>query len=191
MKYFITLVLSLLFLSGIAHADKWLCGTSKWKTINGICGTYPDAYADDWFKQYFYIVDDTLNSEDGSHRVQFRELGGSVAFNNDNCTQGTIKLFCDGDPHNFNFDKLDYSFFYRRDRENRRDFRATGRCTPFVNHETNSNMDFSDWMSLTDESEVAEQDWSVEEYLSDEEFTASILKFLAEVGFKPKGLLRP
>ena len=52
-------------------------------------------------------------------------------------------------------------------------------------------MDFSDWMALTDESEVAEQEWSVEEYLSDEEFTASILKFLAEVGFKPKDLLRP
>ena len=188
MRFFIALVLSLLFLSGTAHADKWLCGTAKWKTINGICGTYPDAYADDWFKQYFYIFDDTLNSEDRSHRVQIRELGGSVAFNNDNCTQGTIKLFCDGDPHNFNFDKLDYSFFYRRDRENRKDFWVSGRCTPFVNHETYSNLDFDDWMNLEDESEVAEQEWSVEEYLSDEEYIASIRKFLAEVGFKPKDL---
>ena len=189
MKISIVLVLGIALLSNAAYADKWLCGTAKWKTINGICGTYPDAHPDDWFKQYFYIVDDTLNSEDGSHRVQFRELGGSVAFNNDNCTQGTIKLFCDGHIHNFNFDKLDYSFFYRRERETRRDFRVTGRCTPFVNHETNSNMDFNDWMDLEDESGLAEQDWSVEEYLSDEEFIASLRKFLVEVGFKPKDFL--
>ena len=189
----ISVFICLFLLSNVAHADKWLCGTAKWKTINGICGTYPDAYADDWFKQYFYIVDDTLNSEDGSHRVQIRELGGSVAFNNDNCTQGTIKLFCDGHIHNFNFDKLDYSFFYRRDRETRRDFRVTGRCTPFVIHETNSNMDFNDWMALEDESGLAEQEWSVEEYLSEAESEAEFLavmeKFLAEVGFNPEELL--
>ena len=188
MKHIYTF-LCLFLLSGVANADKWLCGTAKWKTINGICGTYPDAYADDWFKQYFYIVDDTLNSEDGSHRVQIRELGGSVAFNNDNCTQGTIKLFCDGHIHNFNFDKLDYSFFYRRDRETRRDFRVTGRCTPFVNHETNSNMDFNDWMDLEDESGLAEQEWSVEEYQTEEEYVAWMQKVLAEVGFNPEDLL--
>ena len=179
MKY-IYVLLSLCLLSNVAHADKWLCGTAKWKTINGICGTYPDAYPDDWFKQYFYIVDDTLNSEDGSHRVQFRELGGNVAFNNDNCTQGTIKLFCDGHIHNFNFDKLDYSFFYRRDREIRKDFRVTGRCTPFVNHKTNSNMDFNDWMDLEDESE------EVQLGMSEDEFVAVIEKFLAEVGTNPE-----
>ena len=65
----------------------------------------------------------------------------------------------------------------------------SGRCTPFVNHETNSNMDFDDWMPFTEESEVAEQDWSVEEYLSDEEYIASLRKFLVEVGFKPKDFL--
>ena len=64
----------------------------------------------------------------------------------------------------------------------------TGRCTPFVNHETNSNMDFNDWMNLEDESGLAEQDWSVEEYLSDEEFIASIREFLAKVGYKSKDL---
>ena len=64
------------------------------------------------------------------------------------------------------------------------------RCPPFVNHETDSNMEFDDWMLLKDERELAEQEWSVEEYLTDEEFKASIQKFLVEVGIEPKHLLK-
>ena len=48
-------------------------------------------------------------------------------------------------------------------------------------------MDF-DWMPLEDGSGLAEQDWSVEEYLSDEEFIASIQEFMAKVGYKSKDL---
>jgi len=181
--------MSLFLLSGVANADKWLCGTQKLKTSYFICGTFPDAHPDDWFNQYFYIVDDALNSGNGLRRVQFRELGGNVEFNDGNCTQGTIELFCSGDTHVFSFDKSNYSFHYMRDREARKNFRVSGRCTPFVNHETNSNMDFDDWMPFAEESEVAEQDWSVEEYLSDEEYIAYLQKFLVEVGFKPKDFL--
>ena len=46
-------------------------------------------------------------------------------------------------------------------------------------------MDF-DWMPLEDESGLAEQEWSVEEYLSEAEFVAVMEKFLAEVGTNPE-----
>ena len=166
MKYIYAFI-CLFLLSGVAHADKWLCGTSKEKTSYFICGTYLDAYSDDSFRQYFYILDETAKNEDGSGKVMFREVGGKVAFDGDVCRDSTeTELSCHVNSHYLSFDKTDYSFYYWRDREatsaenqsksnvvvvdisrNRftakRDFRVSGICTSFVNHETNSNLDFS------------------------------------------------
>ena len=157
----------LFLLSGVVQADKWLCGTSALKTTAFICGTYPGTWWDDDFKQYFYILDEAAKNEDGSGRVMFREVGGKVAFNGDVCRDSTeTELSCHVNSHYLSFDKTDYSFYYWRDREattaenqlksnvvvvdisrNRftakRDFRVSGICTPFVNHETNSNLDFN------------------------------------------------
>ena len=177
MKYFIALVLSLLFLSGIAHADKWLCGTSKEKTSYFICGTYLDAYSDDSFRQYFYILDETAKNEDGSGRVMLREVGGKVAFNGDICSDSTeTELSCHVNGHHLSFDRTNYSFDYWHDFDywfhkeakraenqsksnvvvvdvsrsgsfakggDKRYLEVSGVCTPFVNHETNSNLDFN------------------------------------------------
>ena len=97
----------------------------------------------------------------------FREVGGKVAFDGDVCRDSTeTELSCRVNSHYLSFDKTGYSFYYWRDREattaenklksnvvvvdisrNRftakRDFRVSGICTPFVNHETYSNLDFS------------------------------------------------
>ena len=177
MKYFIALVLSLLFLSGIAHADKWLCGTAKEKTSYFICGTHLNAYSDDRFRQYFYILDETAKNEDGSGRVMLREVGGKVAFNGDVCSDSTeTELSCDVNGHHLSFDRTNYSFDYWHDFDywprkeakragnqsksnvvvvdlsksgsfakggNKRYLEVSGVCTPFVNHETNSNLDFN------------------------------------------------
>ena len=59
MKYIYAFICFFL-LSGVANADKWLCGTSKEKTSYFICGTYLNAYSDDSFRQYFYILDESL-----------------------------------------------------------------------------------------------------------------------------------
>ena len=136
--------LCLFLLSGVAHADKWLCGTPELKTTAVICGTYPGTWWDDDFKQYFYILDETAKNEDGSGKVMFREVGGKVAFDGDVCRDSTeTELSCHVNSHYLSFDKTDYSFYYWRDREAERDFRVSGICTPFVNHETYSNLDFS------------------------------------------------
>ena len=166
MKYIYAFI-CLCLLSGVAHADKWLCGTPELKTTAVICGTYPGTWWDDDFKQYFYILDETAKNEDGSGKVMFREVGGKVAFDGDVCRDSTeTELSCRVNAHYLSFDKTDYSFYYWRDREattaenklksnvvvvdisrNRftveRDFRVSGICTPFVNHETYSNLDFS------------------------------------------------
>ena len=163
----------LFLLSGVAQADKWLCGTSKEKTSYFICGTYPNAHPDDWFRQYIYILDEAVKNEDGSGRVMLREVGGKVAFNGDVCSDSTeTELSCHVNGHYLSFDKTDYSFYYWHDfdywlrkeakrAENqsksnvvvvdmsrnrftaKRDFRVSGICTPFVNHETHSNLDFN------------------------------------------------
>ena len=166
----------LFLLSGVAHADKWLCGTSKEKTSYFICGTYLNAYSDDSFRQYFYILDETAKNEDGSGRVMLREVGGKVAFNGAICSDSTeTELSCDVNGHHLSFDRTNYSFDYWHDFDywlrkeakraenqsksnvvvvdvsssgsfakggNKRYLEVSGVCTPFVNHETNSNMDF-------------------------------------------------
>ena len=143
MKYIYAFI-CLFLLSGVAHADKWLCGTPELKTTAVICGTYPGTWWDDDFKQYFYILDETTKNEDGSGKVMFREVGGKVAFNGDVCRDSTeTELSCHVNSHYLSFDKTDYSFYYWRDREAERDFRESGIFTPFVNHETYSNLDFS------------------------------------------------
>ena len=68
MKHIYTF-LCLFLLSGVANADKWLCGTAKSKTYYFICGTYPNAHPDDWFRQYIYILDEATKNEDRSGRV--------------------------------------------------------------------------------------------------------------------------
>ena len=166
----------LLLLSGVAHADKWLCGTSKEKTSYFICGTYLNAYSDDSFRQYFYILDETAKNEDGSGRVMLREVGGKVAFNGAICSDSTeTELSCDVNGHHLSFDRTNYSFDYWHDfdywlrkeakragnqsksnvvvvdvsrsgsfgRGDKRYLEVSGVCTPFVNHETNSNLDFN------------------------------------------------
>ena len=166
MKHIYTF-LCLFLLSGVAQADKWLCGTAKSKTNYFICGNYPSTYPDDWFKQYIYILDEAVKNEDGSGRVMFREVGGKVAFNGDVCRDSTeTELSCYVNSHRFSFDRTNYSFDYWHDKEGKRaenklksnvvvvdisrnrftakrDFRVSGICTPFVNHETYSNLDFS------------------------------------------------
>ena len=174
MKYIYAFI-CLFLLSGVAHADKWLCGTSKEKTSYFICGTYLNAYSDDSFRQYFYILDETTKNEDGSGRVMLREVGGKVAFNGDVCSDSTeTELSCDVNGHHLSFDRTNYSFDYWHDfdywlrkeakrAENqlksnvavvdvsrsgsfsfaKRYFHVSGVCTPFVNHETNSNLDFN------------------------------------------------
>ena len=168
MKYIYAFI-CLFLLSGVAHADKWLCGTSKEKTSYFICGTYLNAYSDDSFRQYFYILDETAKNEDGSGTVMLREVGGKVTFDGDVCRDSTeTELSCRVNAHYLSFDKTDYSFYYWRDREAttaenqsksnvvvvdisrsgsfsfaKRYFHVSGVCTPFVNHETNSNMDFN------------------------------------------------
>ncbi len=95
MKYIYALI-CLLLLSSVAHADKWLCGIPKSHTYLFICGTYPNAHPDDWFRQYIYILDETAKNEDGSGRVMLREVGGKVAFNGDVCSDSTeTELSCD------------------------------------------------------------------------------------------------
>ena len=159
----------LFLLSGVAHADKWLCGTSKEKISYFICGTYLNAYSDDSFRQYFYILDETAKNEDGSGKVMFREVGGKVAFNGDVCRDSTdAELSCRVNAHHLSFDRTNYSFDYWHDKEAKRAenqlksnvvvvdmdisrswsfakryFHVSGVCTPFVNHETNSNLDFN------------------------------------------------
>ena len=154
-------------LSALRTKNKWLCGTPELKTTAVICGTYPGTWWDDDFKQYFYILDETAKNEDGSGKVMFREVGGKVVFDGDVCRDSIeTELSCRVNAHYLSFDKTDYSFYYWRDREattaenklksnvvvvdisrNRftakRDFRVSGICTPFVNHETYSNLDFS------------------------------------------------
>ena len=176
MKYTYAFI-CLFLLSGVAHADKWLCGTSKEKTSNFICGTYLNAYSDDSFRQYFYILDETAKNEDGSGRVMLREVGGKVAFNGDICSDSTeTELSCDVNGHHLSFDRTNYSFDYWHDFDywlrkeakraenqsksnvvvvdisksgsfakggNKRYLEVSGVCTPFVNHETNSNLDFN------------------------------------------------
>ena len=162
--------------SGVTHADKWLCGTSKEKTSNFICGTYLNAYSDDRFRQYFYILDETAKNEDGSGTVMLREVGGKVAFNGDICSDSTeTELSCHVNGHHLSFDRTNYSFDYWHDfdywlrkeakraenqsksnvvvvdvsksgsfgRGDKRYLEVSGVCTPFVNHETNSNLDFN------------------------------------------------
>ena len=175
MKYIYAFI-CLFLLSGVAHADKWLCGTSKEQTSNVICGTYLNAYSDDSFRQYFYILDETAKNEDGSGRVMLREVGGKVAFNGDICSDSTeTELSCDVNGHHLSFDRTNYSFDYWHDfdywlrkeakragnqsksnvvvvdvsksgsfgRGDKRYLEVSGVCTPFVNHETNSNLDFN------------------------------------------------
>ena len=176
MKYFYSFI-CLFLLSGVAQADKWLCGTAKAKTYYFICGNYPSTYPDDWFRQYFYILDETAKNEDGSGRVMLREVGGKVAFNGDVCSDSTeTELSCDVNGHHLSFDRTNYSFDYWHDFDywlrkeakraenqsksnvvvvdisksgsfgkggNRRYLDVSGICTPFVNHETNSNLDFN------------------------------------------------
>ena len=115
MKYIYAFI-CLFLLSGVAHADKWLCGTSKEKTSYFICGTYLDAYSDDSFRQYFYILDETAKNEDGSGRVMLREVGGKVAFNGAICSDSTeTELSCDVNGHHLSFDRTNYSFDYWHD----------------------------------------------------------------------------
>ena len=194
MKYIYAFI-CLFLLSSVANADKWLCGTDKAKTYYFICGTYPNAHPDDWFRQYIYILDETAKNEDVSGRVMLREVGGKVAFNGDVCRDSTeTELSCYINSHRFSFDRTNYSFDYWHDRkakraENqlksnvvdrglelldmlkedldhlaaedlhklqrtvdmirrippfaKRAFHVSGICTPFVNHETNSNLDFN------------------------------------------------
>jgi len=168
MKHICTF-LYLFLLSGVAQADKWLCGTPKSHTYFFICGTYPNAYPDDWFRQYIYILDEAAKNEDGSGRVMLREVGGKVAFNGDVCRDSTeTELSCYVNSHRFSFDRTNYSFDYWHDKESKRTenqlksnvvvvdvsrsgsfsfakryFHVSGVCTPFVNHETNSNLDFN------------------------------------------------
>ncbi len=175
MRY-ISAFICLFLLSGVAHADKWLCGTSKEKTSYFICGTYLNAYSDDRFRQYIYILDETAKNEDGSGRVMLREVGGKVAFNSDVCSDSTeTELSCHVNGHHLSFDRTNYSFDYWHDfdywlrkeakrvenqsksnvvvvdisksrsfgRGDKRYLEVSGVCTPFVNHETNSNLDFN------------------------------------------------
>ena len=175
MKYIYAFI-CLFLLSGVAHADKWLCGTSKEKTSHFICGTYLNAYSDDSFRQYFYILDETGKNEDGSGRVMLREVSGKVAFNGAICSDSAeTELICDVNGHHLSFDRTNYSFDYLHEfnywlrkeakrlenqsksnvvvvdiskcesfgRGNKRYLEVSGVCTPFVNHETNSNLDFN------------------------------------------------
>ena len=168
MKYIYAFI-CLFLLSGVAHADKWLCGTPELKTTAVICGTYPGTWWDDDFKQYFYIQDETAKNEDGSGKVMFREVGGKVAFDGDVCRDSTeTELSCRVNAHHLSFDRTNYSFDYWHDKEAKRAenqlksnvvvvdvsrsgsfsfakryFHVSGVCTPFVNHETNSNLDFN------------------------------------------------
>ena len=68
MKYIYAFI-CLFLLSGVAHADKWLCGTPELKTTAVICGTYPGTWWDDDFKQYFYILDETAKTKMGQARL--------------------------------------------------------------------------------------------------------------------------
>ena len=103
-----------------------------------------------------------MKNEDGSGRVMFREVGGKVAFNGDVCRDSTdAELSCRVNAHHLSFD-------YWHDKEAKRAenqlksnvvvvdmdisrswsfakrfFHVSGICTPFVNHETHSNLDFN------------------------------------------------
>jgi len=192
----------LFLLSSVVQADKWLCGTAKSKTSYLICGTYPNAHPDDWFRQYIYVLDEAPKNEDGSGRVMFREVGGKVAFNGDVCSDSTeTKLSCyinshPGDHQSFSFDRTNYSFDYWHDKKAKRAenqlksnvvvvdvsrsgslsfakryFHVSGVCTPFVNHETNSNLDFNyePELSATELRDKAAQvfTWLDDKYLQD------------------------
>ena len=174
----IYIVLCLSLLSGVAHADKWLCGTSSWWPAGPgwICGTDLAENPERRYSQYFFVLDETRKDEDGLSRVMFREVGGKVAFNGDICSDSTeTELSCDVNGHHLSFDRTNYSFDYWHDfdywlrkeakraenqsksnvvvvdvsksgsfgRGDKRYLEVSGVCTPFVNHETNSNLDFN------------------------------------------------
>jgi hypothetical protein len=114
-------------------------------------------------------LDEAVKNEDGSGRVMFREVGGKVAFNGDVCRDSTdAELSCRVNAHHLSFDRTNYSFDYWHDKEAKRAenqlksnvvvvdmdisrswsfakryFHVSGICTPFVNHETHSNLDFN------------------------------------------------
>ena len=194
MKHIYTF-LCFFLITGVVQADKWLCGTPKSHTNFFICGTYPNAHPDDWFRQYMYILDEAPKNGDGSGRVMLREVGGKVAFNSDVCSDSTdAELSCHVNSHRFSFDRTNYSFDYWHDREAKRaenqlksnvvdrglelldmlkedldhlaaedlhklqrtvdmirrippfakrNFHVSVICTPFVSHETHSNLDFN------------------------------------------------
>ena len=140
----IYIVLCLSLLSGVAHADKWLCGTSSWWPAGPgwICGTDRAENPERRYRQYFFILDETRKDEDGLSRITFREVDGKVAFNGDVCSDTTeAELGCYNDSHYFSFFRKTHIFHYWRYPHTKDSFRVSGRCALFEDYVANSYFD--------------------------------------------------
>ena len=138
-------VVCLFLLSGVANADKWLCGTSsKWPVRGFTCGVDMEESRGRRYKQYFFVLDETVKNEDGLSRIMFREVDGKVEFNGDICVDSTeTELGCYKDSHYFSFYRKYHDFHYWRDPHTKDSFKVSGICAPFENHEPNSYFDFT------------------------------------------------
>ena len=137
--------LCLFLLSGVAQADKWLCGTSSNSPYGRgfSCGVDAEESRGKRFRQYFFVLDETGKDEDGLSRVLFREVGGNVAFSGDVCIDSTeTELGCYNDSHYFSFFRKTHIFQYWRNPNTKNSFRVLGRCAPFEDHVANSYFDF-------------------------------------------------
>ena len=136
----------LFLLTGVAQADKWLCGTSSNSPYGRgfSCGVDAEESRGKRFRQYFFVLDETGKDEDGLSRVLFREVGGKVAFNGDVCMDSSeTELGCYNDSHYFSFDRKFLDFHYWRNPNTRNSLKVSGRCAPFEDHEPNSYFDFT------------------------------------------------
>ena len=147
----IYIFLCLFLLSGVVHADKWLCGTSSKMPARGFsCGVdWEENFGKRRYRQYLFILDEIVNNEDGLSRVMFREVDGNVVFNGDVCMDSTeTELGCYNDSHYFSFYRKYHDFHYRRNPHTKDSFRASGICTPFENQVANSYFDFTGAMQF-------------------------------------------
>ena len=149
MKYIYAFI-CLFLLSGVAQADKWLCGTSPKMPAGGFtCGVDRDENFGKRYRQYFFILDEIVKSEEGLSRVMFREVDGKVAFNGDVCVDSTeTELGCYKDSHYFSFDRKFLDFHYWRYPHTKDSVKVSGICAPFENHEPNSHFDFTRGMQF-------------------------------------------
>ena len=144
MKHIYTF-LCLFLLSGVANADKWLCGTSsKWPAFGFTCGVdWEENFGKRRYSQYLFILDEIVNNEDGLSRVMFREVDGNVVFNGDVCIDSTeTELGCYNDSHYFSFFRKTHIFQYWRNPNTKDSFQVSGRCAPFEDHVASSYFDF-------------------------------------------------